>query len=288
MIGKCILSVLLLFLWTSACLANEPDGFVFRYGYDQNTTYMIVTSMWHTVSMTIDGKTGAVKDRLKQMHFPVKVVSLQALTTAITTGTSDEDGNISFQGAVTEHNIANTMDGLPFPSSQANLLKGMVMSGAFNEKTGKSKITSMKGGNLSSEITEETMSKFLGEVQEQITFPTNPIRRGDSFTQRFVTQFAVPGASPVSMAVVLTFTLSRIEPPVSYFDVSGDVDYKIEETDTKMSVNGKCIGSMRFDIKKQFPIDYVLNMNSHFTLDTVDQVINGEGTSNTRINYSVK
>ncbi len=112
---------------------------------------------------------------------------------------------------------------------------------------GKIEIDTIIGNGL-----DDMSRAFLKQAmtfQNTVSFPTAPMKIGDSFEQMVPMEFPISGMEPIKLNMAMTYTLKEITDTLGKFDVSLAVTLDWSKDGVRANVTGTGDGTLDYDLK---------------------------------------
>jgi hypothetical protein len=162
----------------------------------------------------------------------------------------DKDYNIEI--AYNDIDSKQTVNGTE-KNEQVNPLKGETIFGNYTSD-GKIHVNSMSGGNLNDQIKQQ-LEEMLENLINQIKFPNQPMKIGDTFTQDIPFNLPVAG-NDLKATIKIIYKLTKIENDLANFDLDESMDLNLSEQkgSQTITVNGNGIGNgnLIYNIKENY------------------------------------
>jgi len=150
---------------------------------------------------------------------------------------------------------------------------------------GKMRIDSISG-KIIDDQTKNAISTSISKLLNQMQFPTNPMKIGDTFNQKEPFNLPIAGSN-INMTIDIVYKLVSVEGNVAYFDLdeSMDFDMSIEKNGTSMLIkgNGKGNGKLVYDIKGNYSIDRNSDLKVNYAMQLGKLQVAAEGEISTTI-----
>jgi len=239
-------------------------------------TYVMKTST--TGAMDVDFKgDDQIVSQLKAggMTLPIKVTTNQKMN--ITTKTGAKTNNeiplvIVYDEMTTTQVVAGKENTKPNPFENLKV-------DARIKADGKLVVDSIHG-NAPPEL-KQTMILTMESLQNQVKFPTKPMKPGDQFDQEVPLSIPLAGNQPIRLLVKTKYKLKSIKDGKANFDLDQELvlDFNIEQTNATAS--GKGTGQMTYDIKDSYMIAYSSDLDMSFGMTKDKLVIEAKGKTKT-------
>lgn len=125
-------------------------------------------------------------------------------------------------------------------------MTGLIIEGFYENGT-KLRIDTMISDTMN-EATKSVIKSTLENVQQQISFPENPMKVGDTFDQKLPMQIPIGGQSPVKLVIVTNYKLTSIKNNIATFAIKQIVTLDISTEQNNVSATGTGTGISEFDI----------------------------------------
>lgn len=283
-----ILLFLISILFPIQAYADDSKKILIQQAFLPNTIYTINLYSTSSTSLTILGKSENTKEKLKDYQFPIQIQGNEATTIVMTTDNTNPDGNIPFTSKFIKNETETIINGKSISSPETNNIKNITLIGLINTKNNKINVLSIKGEKVSLKL-ENMLKKMYDDIQQnQPNFPKTPIKVGNTFIKQYRTQLQIPESEPINMVVTGTYTLTSIKASLATFTLESDFELLSKDNkDMKISLEGGGIGTVRFDIKNKFVIDYTTPFNIHAVIDIPDAIMTIISNADLKINYQI-
>jgi hypothetical protein len=178
------------------------------------------------------------------------------LTLNAATGTANASGGFPLTMKYTGANVKMTMNGTE-TNTPTNAIVGRTIN-ATVDKNGKLTVQSIEGGQTD-EKTKDGIVKMMQQMQEQMQFPTQPIKVGQTITHKAPMNMSGMGGD-VKMLVNGTYTLTAVKGDLAYFDFKQDMKLDMKQDAGSNAMTGGGTGKIIYSIAQQYPTSMVSNM----------------------------
>lgn len=235
----------------------------FEMKFSPNRTYTATMTTSSSSIMDINGDEELISQiNANGTNLPMIIEGKQELTTITSTGSINSDNEFSMRilyDRISSTQIINGIEQEVRPSP----INGMTAFGRVLPNS-KLNIDSLDGPNVSEQLKKDLMQSLKGML-DQMTYPDDPIKVGDSFEQKIPMSIPVADLNPVKVIITLYRTLIKIEDGKAYFDIKQEVvlDSNLEQGD--ITVNGSGSGNSEYDLENSFTSVY----NTELSMDLV-------------------
>jgi len=250
----------------------------FKPVYSPKTTYTDTRDMTTAMNMNAGGQ---------QINMNM-IMNTLAITE---TGAADQTKSVPVKITNKSTDIKMTMNGQDMPSGQIPPVS-MVIYGKYLPDS-KLHIDSISGQKLTDSL-KAAMVQMAENVQNLVKFPDHPVKVGETFTMDApfsMPMMAMGGGN--NMTVKMTYKLISITNDVAAFDISENMDIDLSKpepaknTGMTMVIKGLGTGSMSYNIKKQYMVSMVNNVDVDFDMSIGGQAVKGKGTVASKDNVVV-
>jgi hypothetical protein len=148
---------------------------------------------------------------------------------------------------------------------------------------GKIQVDSILGKTIS-DATKNALSASLNALTNNLHFPDNPMKIGDTFTQEVPFNLPIPGVTALFMIKVV-YKLSSIDNGIASFDLIENLDMNISDksNNTGIELNGTGTGNgkMTYDIKEWIATNTSSDMKITYIMKMGPLTFNGESAAST-------
>ena len=130
----------------------------------------------------------------------------------------------------------------------------MQIIGKYNSEN-KFKIDSITGEGVTDQI-RTVMSSTLENIQQQIVFPEEEIKIGDTFENEIPMTIPMQGMNPMEIIVKTKYFLKEIESDIAFFDTEQSITLDTVQEQMNMTASGSGKGTCQFNIKDGYLIQY--------------------------------
>ncbi len=260
------------------------DEVVLKMELKPELVYTGVTKNIMSSSMDFEGN-----DEMRQQiinsgtSLPMMMEGVQQISYKMTTAEAMESGDVPFEGEY--FNVQNTqkVNGAEQPQQQSPL-DGMHSYG--RSVPGRSiEVDSIRGENLSPEI--QTMAlATVKAMLEGYKFPQDKkLKIGDTLVQTTPMSIPLGGYAQMDLKLILIYKLIKIENEQAFFDIDHQLELKADVKEMNMSATGGGAGSMIYDLKYEYAVDY--NSDLKMELSAKMEAFDLVGTMNLTSNQQV-
>ncbi len=266
---KYLFQIALLFT-TAPFFAQE--NIAFAYQIKENTIYK--TNM----TLVVDGlmHIDANEEMLSQMkalgmESPLKMTQESDMAVVNITQTMNEQGQIPAMMYYEKMDTRVQMG--PNPINTGNMFDGLKIYGNYAVE-GTFTLDSIGGGNLTDEI-QSTLGTTLKQLQNEITFPKEPMAIGDSFENEVPMNIPTGPSNPMKVSVISVYTLKSIRSGLAFFDVDQSISMSGNAESMSILASGEGKGVLAYDTENNFtksyttelPMKIQMNMGHNMKMD---------------------
>lgn len=220
---------------------QAADSVVLDVKHMPNSVYRTETK----TSLTNEFNLKASKETIEQFEasgvkLPLKVMQEQTITNTLKTSGVKGNGDMPFSGTI---ETAAKVESSAKPGAQSSQ-KHFEVSGAY--KGGALTIEHVKGEGVTPEI-EGAVKQALTKVMESVTYPKDPIKVGNSFSQDVPVSIPMQGAAPVEMVMSTRYTLKSIKDKKAHFDIQQEYALAPGSKQSNVTLSGSGSGTMVYD-----------------------------------------
>jgi hypothetical protein len=276
--------LLLIALLLSFLGSKAQESILFKIKFLPNNLYESTLNTNMNMEMNFFGDSASLK-RIKDkgIKLPMMLSSVTNMNFSIKTGSLKSDKDYNIEICYKDINSKQTINGNE-KEGQANPLKGETIFGNYTAD-GKIHVNSMSGGDLNDGVRHQ-LEEMLDNLINQIKFPTERMKIGDTFNQEIPFVLPVAGTN-LKATIKITYKLTKIEDQLAYFDLdeSMDLNLAIEKDSKIITVNGSGIGSgnLIYNVKKNYAPkrNATLTMNYKMLMGTITVTGKADITSTT-------
>lgn len=239
------------FLPLNSCKAQEKEGVLINPTLMPNMEYK--TSV-HTENNTIIEYVGnnAIIENLKSkgIEYPITSNSKNLIVSTMRTGIMNNNQEFIIKSTYdkVETELTGSITKLKEKNSSIEKLQGAQAYGKVLKDL-KIEIDSIIG--LKDESFRTTIEQGMKTILNQIDYPKEHIKKGESFTINTPVKF--PAGNGVMMDMILTnkYFLDSISNVIAYFSIEQNIKIETSIEQTDLIVEGKGSGLIQYDIKIQ-------------------------------------
>mgnify|MGYP001555072167 CR=1 FL=1 len=251
---------------------KAQETVLFKIKYLPEHKYTSSMDINNHTEMNIEAdKETLEKIKSKGVQLPLIITAKTSMGYEIQTGPLD--GNKSFPVTIsyTGINSAQTMNGKETTSPPSPLLNLRIY--AHCDKDNKMQLDSMPGKNLNDTL-RTLIGSMIKNIQNQIKFPEQPLKIGDSFTQDLPMSFPVAGNN-IQMVIKMIYKLSEIKNRIAYFDLIETAEVKLTIKGNNLDMIGQGDGKLIFDIAQSFAPSITSNLKCNYTMNMEKLLMKG-------------
>lgn len=236
--------LLLLSLVTVVLVSCGQDKVTFKRYFKPDKVYKTTMTTSSETEVDFSGdQTRIQKIKDKGTKLPIIVIGASESVTTTTTGAMTTDktfpARMVFEKVKTSQ-IQNDK------TKEDTSMTGLIIEGFYEDGT-KLKIDTMISDTMD-EATKSVIKSTLENVQQQISFPDQPLKTGDTFEQKIPLQIPIGGQNPVKVVIVTNYKLTSIKNKKATFDIRQTVTLDISTEQNNVSATGTGTGVSEFDI----------------------------------------
>lgn len=242
------LAILLSFIGLKA-----QESVLFKIKYLPNNFYESTINTNMNMEMNFLGDSASLKKiKDKGIKLPMIISSVTNMDFSIKTGELKIDKSYDVEILYKDINSKQTVNGTE-KEPQANPLKGETIFGNYTSD-GKIHVNSMSGGSLNDQVRQQ-LEEMMENLVNQIKFPDQPMKIGDTFNQEIPFVLPVVGEN-LRATIKIIYKLTKIENDLAYFDLDESMDLNLtkQKDSQTITVNGNGIGNgnLTYNTKKNY------------------------------------
>lgn len=276
--------LLLVLLMSSVTVWAQKKEVTFQVRFTPNTAYANTVMTSSKTVLNFEGPAEQLAEIKKEMALPVIIENRNDIVTTISTGALQEDRSIPATIVYGKATSTQTNNGKK--TVVENPVSGLVAKGRYSGDS-KFVIDTLISDKLTADL-ENTIRYMLENVQNQITFPAEPMKVGDSFEQKVPMNMPVAGGNPISMLITTTYKLKNIKGNLALFDIAQKVQLDMVAEQTNIAASGSGTGISEFDIKNSFITKYESDLSMNLTAAinelTIVTTVNTQSKQQVKIN----
>lgn len=264
--------------------ADDSPGYVFEWSYSPNKKYVRSINNSKSTTLAMERKTQPGDERSRQMLRPVAITSDRVTKSVITTGSPDAQENIPFTVKIIENRTTLGLDA----TKAAPGLQGKIESytGVIVPNTKRMRVLSIGGKDLSQKE-NNFWTMAVNREQDSLRLPAYPMKIGDAYTHRHAAAVTIPFKT-IEVNVFSTYTLRKIEGALALFDIASECALSPQHMQDGMSAAGSGTGSLRFDLQKQMPLNYLSSVEIKVEVDGPEAMTSVVDRSTVRIEHTME
>lgn len=255
--------LLVCLLLCSVTVWAQKKEVTFQVRFSPNTAYANTVSTSSKMVLNFEGAPEVLAEIEKEVALPLVIESRNDIVTTINTGALREDK--SMPATIVYGKAISTSKNNGKETVVENPVSGLIAKGSYSGDS-KFVIDTLISDKLTAEL-ENTIRYMLENVQNQIVFPADPMKVGDSFEQRLPMSMPVAGAEPINMLIITNYKLKNIKGNLAHFDIDQAVQLGMVAEGTDITASGTGTGSSEFDIKNSFITKYESDLQISLTAD---------------------
>ena len=231
----------------------SQEGFRFELKIEPNKTYttQMTTSSQGLIDIIAEDE---FLEQLKAngVESPMKLEQEANITMVSKTGTKDANGAMPARMSYEKMNSKTTVNGNKV--EVPNTLTDTEIVGIYDADN-KFEIDSIIGDNVTEQM-RFTLVQTMENIQNQIEFPENEMKIGESFANEIPMSIPVQGMSPMNILVKTTYLLKEVAQGIAHFDLEQEVTLDTEQHQMKMSASGSGKGKCEYSIETNYLVKY--------------------------------
>jgi hypothetical protein len=231
-------------------VAQAQDQVVFKILFKPNTTYSNSTVSRSEVEFNVSGNEGVVKQMNSARTFPMILSMVNETEMVTTTGPEGQDKNIPVKLAFKKVQIRKTIN--ENETILPDQMSGVIMEGYYDPNS-KIHIDTIISSTLD-QATKNLVRNTIASFQAQVNFPDTPMKKGDTFEQQVPIEMPLPGFQPITMLIIMKYTLVDIRQNTAHFDLQQELtldmvlDKDQDQVTAAITASGSGTGACEFDI----------------------------------------
>lgn len=256
---------LLLFVLVCSCSLSlsAQNKVLLNIAMDPGKTYKteVATEMDMEMNAKVDSATMASLIA-SGMKFPMKIHMKQEIGTTTKTGSRQADNKIPVTMTYDKLIAESTVGGQEAPPSQNPFANAVIEGHTMGDF--KVTIDTIKGEM--DESLRTSLRQMVNSIQENIKYPKQEMKIGDSFQQEVPMKMPIPGMD-LSMKLVIKYVLREIKNDKATFDMQQQIVMDMTNAGNSNKGNGSGAGTgvMVYNIAKKIP--EASDSNIQFQLD---------------------
>ena len=248
---------LALYFILSSCIVYAQEVTP-SFKYSPERTYEITHDKTSDITMVFKGDT-VMENKMKAAgaSFPLNMKSESHFISLTKTGKRDSltfetPVNIIIKDFRSNRSINDQIVNTPI-TNQDSLLTGKLL---------KSGVIYIDTAGIGRSKYRKTIISMFNSLRNQVSYPNKAMKPGDLFTQNIPLSVPVPvpGSKPVLAQIQIVYHLKEISNNKAYFDVDMAMQSDDDISKTKEVTTGKGSGKLVYDIKENFILSYVTNI----------------------------
>lgn len=262
----------LLFFVFSFFEVKAQETVLFKIKYLPEHKYTSSMDINNHTEMNIEAdKETLEKIKSKGVQLPLIITAKTSMGYEIQTGPLDDNKSFPLTISYTGINSSQTMNGKETTSPPGPLLNLRIF--AHCDKDNKMQLDSMPGKDLNDTL-RTLIGSMVKNVQNQIKFPEQPLKIGDSFTQDLPMSFPVAGNN-IQMVIKMIYKLAEIKNRIAYFDLTETAEVKLTIKGNNLDMIGQGDGKLIFDIAQSFAPSITSNLKFNYTMNMEKLLMKG-------------
>ncbi|HEX2867595.1 MAG TPA: hypothetical protein VHO03_11165 [Ignavibacteriales bacterium] len=266
-------------------LSVSAEGYLIKNRYQPNSTYIINCKTETSSNVDFVASEEILKMfKEKGATFPMSTKSYLDLSETAETGKLKEDKSFPVKFEVTDLSQINIVNGIKNVSPDSSNFKGTIISGILNENDTFTDV--QVTGSKAAVKYKEMLSGLVSSLISNFQYPDTPVSVNNSFTKEIPLQLPIPGASPINIKLITTYTLKKVENDLAYFDTKYGIEMAQQSSKYKVESQGDGQGTLIHDLKRNFFVENQSEMEIH--LEVIFDQMKLVSNSITKTNYIVK
>ncbi len=259
---------LLFFVLVISITAKGQNEVSFKVEFRPNKIYKtsMITTNRSEINFLADEETLA-EITASGITLPMIVSGSTEMETTTTTGAATNENSIPVRMVYGEVVNKRTMNGEE--TIQPNPITGLILEGSY-QKGVKLKVDTLISETIDNNM-RSAIRSMLENVQQQIEFPVDPLKVGDSFSQELPMEIPIAGIKSIKIVIGTNYTLISIKNGIAFFDIVQKValNMAVEQVDISATGGGK--GVSEFDIKNGMISKYevAIDMNMGIVMEGI-------------------
>ncbi|MDF3076226.1 MAG: hypothetical protein K0S09_115 [Sphingobacteriaceae bacterium] len=257
---------LLLGLVLGSLTSFAQDEVKFKAYFKPDKVYQTATTTSSETQVNFEGNNEKIEGiKAKGIKLPMIVSGSNELKTTIATGSVTAENDFPAELKYHKMLINQTMNGQE--TSSESPISGLIIKGYYNQDN-KLRVDTMISDKIDQNM-RNTLKSTLENIQQQITFPENPMHIGESFDQKLPMEIPVAGLNPVKVLINTNYKLKEISNGKANFDILQTVALDMNNKQANISASGGGAGTAEFDIANNLISKYEsdLTMTMKTTVD---------------------
>ena len=244
-----LVSVILL----SFIVSKAQESVLFKIKYLPNNLYESTINTNMNMEMNFSGDSASLqKIKNKGIKLPMIISSVTNMIFSIKTGGIKNDKSYDIEIAYKDIDSKEIINDVQ-KDSQVSPLKVETIFGYYTAD-GKMHVNSMSGGNINEQIKEQ-LEGMLQNLINQIKFPDQPMKIGDTFDQEVPFNLPLAGEG-LNATIKIIYILNKIENGKAFFDLDESMDLNLTKQKDSQTINvtgnGVGKGNLIYDIKNSY------------------------------------
>ncbi len=210
--------------------------------------------------------------KLHGINLPILTENKSEFVTTTITDSPNQDQ--SFEAIMEYGNIESISKTNGVENKSSSPISGLKIKGLYDANN-----RFMIDTIISSTIDENmkmSLRMSIEGMQNQIHFPDNPLKVGESFDQEIPMSIPINGLSPINLIIKTNYKLVKIQGNTAYFDLQQTVSLGVNSDQFKMEASGEGIGKSEFDIEKMHLIKNETNLDMSLSIDINNLLVNAK------------
>ncbi|RIW17492.1 hypothetical protein D0X99_07150 [Algoriphagus lacus] len=279
---KKFFSLLLLVAITSGTKGQEVS---FRSRFLPEKEYLTTSSTDSKNIMNISGPEERIlKIKENGFEFPIESITQTQIQTEMKNGEKQEDESFLYTILYKSINTTTIQNGNK--EERENPMTGLIVEGKYN-RDGQVEVLNIISDKVN-DATKNIIKSSLETVTQNIPFPEDPMKIGDSFNQVIPMTIPVADLASVNIIISTTYTLDEVKDTIAYFNLNQKIELNMDQETAAIKAEGKGIGKAIYDTKYNFLKDYGTDLKMKISVGVEDLIITNELVTKTSQRVEIK
>lgn len=234
-----------------SCKAQKESGVLLDPTLVPNQTYKVIQSSEDITIIEYKGDDKFIEAlEQKGIEHPISSNEKEIIVSSLKTGRIDANGEFTltcfYENASSE--LTGSITKLKEPNQSIEKLKGAIAFGKVNSNK-QIQVDSIIG--LNDESLLETIKQSLSSLNDQIEYPKEIIKIGDSFVQEIPTKFPAGNGQTLDIDLLNTFLLDSLSNSIAYFSLHQKITVRTDLEETDLFLEGEGTGFLEYDIQNK-------------------------------------
>lgn len=244
---KIIIYISFFFLFNS-CNAQEKEGVLMNPTLMPNMEYITSVQTENNTIIEYVGNNALIENlKSKGIEYPITSNSKNLIVSTTRTGIMNNNQEFTIKSTYdkVETELKGSITKLKEKNSSIEKLQGAQAYGKVLKDL-KIEIDSIVG--LKDESLRTTIEQGMKTILNQIEYPKEQIKKGESFTIKTPVKFPAGNGVTVDMIVTNKYLLDSISNLIAYFSIKQDIKIETSIEQTDLIVKGSGVGVIQYDI----------------------------------------